>query len=108
MMYATTLEGAASAVSDYFYSTLAALEDFDTLCSYANKQMHLITSRAIALSLERFNNEIDASIPSSWEIRGKPYKRVITMIGEVVYQRTLYKDEYGRNRYPLDEILGIP
>ena len=108
MMYATTLEGAASAVSDYFYSTLAALEDFDTFCSYANKQMHLITSRAIALSLERFNNEIDASIPSSWEIRGKPYKRVITMIGEVVYQRTLYKDEYGRNRYPLDEILGIP
>ena len=30
------------------------------------------------------------------------------MFGKVTYARSRYLDEHGRNRYPADEILGIP
>jgi hypothetical protein len=107
-MHPTTFDDAVGAVSDYFHAVLTATEDFDAFCAHVDVHMRRIAAAAVARCVERFDREIASSLPRSWEARGRPSKRVVTMFGAVEYVRTLYRDEYGRNRYPTDEILGIP
>lgn len=107
-MNSTTFAALVAVAADYFYLALKATEDFDSFCSTVRDGMREAAAAAVAECVGRFDREVASQVPRSWELRGRPSRTVITMFGKVTYARSLFRDEYGRNRYPADEILGIP
>lgn len=107
-MHSTMFSSLVTAAADYFYAALCATEDFDSFCRTVQDGMRKAASAAVAECIWRFDNEVKGQVPTSWEMRGSPTRKIVTMFGEVEYARRLYRDELGRNRYPTDEILGIP
>ena len=107
-MHSTTFSTLVAAIADYFYLALKATEDFDSFCRTAREGMREAAVAALAECVERFDLEVASQVPRTWKLRGKPSRTVITMLGKVTYSRRLYRDEHGRNRYPTDEILGVP
>ena len=95
-------------VADYFYMALRATEDFDSFLRAVREGMREAAVAAVAECVERFDREVAAQIPRSWELKDRPSRTVVTMFGKVTYARSRYRDEHGRSRYPADEILGIP
>ena len=107
-MDSTTFAALVATAADYFYMALRATEDFDSFCRDVRAGMREAAAAALAACVERFDRELCSQLPRSWELRGRPSRTVITMLGKVTYSRALYRDEHGRNRYPADEVLGIP
>lgn len=107
-MDSTTFAALVSVAADYFFIALKATEDFDSFLRTVRSGMREAAVAAVAECVERFDREVASRVPDSWEPRGRPSRTVITMFGRVTYSRSLYRDEHGRNRYPADEILGIP
>ena len=95
-------------VADYFYIALKATEDFDSFLQTISDGMREAAVAAVAECVERFDREVAAQVPRSWKLKDRPSRTIVTMFGEVTYARARYRDEHGRNRYPSDEILGIP
>ena len=46
--------------------------------------------------------------PAEWRVVGKRPRTVVTRFGEVTIQRRLYRDEQGKGRFLLDEVIGLP
>lgn len=107
-MDSTTFAVLVGAAADYFFAALKATEDFDSFARTVRAGMREAAVAAVAECVERFDREVASQVPRSWELRGRPARTVVTMFGKVRYARRLYLDEHGRNRYPTDEILGIP
>lgn len=107
-MDSTTFAALVAVAADYFYMALKATEDFDSFLRAVRSGMREAAVAAVAECVERFDREVASQMPRSWEHRGKPSRTVVAMFGKVTYARSLYRDEHGRNRYPTDEILGIP
>lgn len=107
-MNSTTLTSLVSAIADYFFCALAKTEDFDTFCRDVRAGVNSAAAKAVGICIERFDAEVVARAPSSWAVHGVATRSIITLFGIVSYSRTLLRDEHGRNRYPTDEILGIP
>ncbi len=107
-MNSTTFAMLVAVAADYFYMALKATEDFDSFLRMVRDGMREAAAEAVAECVERFDREVASRVPRSWSLRGRPSRSVITMFGKVTYARSLYRDEHGRNRYPADEILGIP
>ena len=107
-MNSTTFAALVAVAADYFYMALRATEDLDSFLRTVRDGMREAAVAAVAECVERFDREVASQVPRSWEARGRPARTVITMFGRVTYARSLYRDEHGRNRYPTDEILGIP
>lgn len=107
-MNSTTFAALVAVAADYFYMALRATEDFDAFLRTVRGGMREAAAAAVAECVERFDREVAAQVPRSWKLKDKPSRTVVTMLGRVTYARSLYRDEYGRNRYPADEILGIP
>jgi len=107
-MDSTMRDGVVDAAARYLYGYLEATEDLDAFCLRSSSEMRGIAADAVARCIERFDGDFRASAPRSWSVRGRPARTVVTTMGAVTYRRTLYSDEYGRNRYPADELLGIP
>ena len=107
-MDSTTFAALVSVAADYFFIALRATEDFDSFLRTVRDGMREAAVAAVAECVERFDREVASQVPRAWELRGKPSRTVVTMFGRVTYARSLYRDEHGRNRYPTDEILGIP
>lgn len=107
-MNSTTFAALIAAAADYFYLALRATEDLDSFLRAVRDGMREVSAAVVAECVERFDREVASQVPRSWELHGRPSRTVITMLGKVTYARSLYRDEHGRNRYPTDEILGIP
>ena len=107
-MDSTTFAALVSVAADYFFIALKATEDFDSFLRAVRDGMREAAAAAVAECIERFDREAAAQIPRSWELKDRPSRTVVTMLGKVTYARSRYRDEHGRNRYPTDEILGIP
>lgn len=107
-MNSTTFAALVAVAADYFYMALRATEDFDAFLRTVRGGMREAAAAAVAECVERFDREVAAQAPRSWKLKDKPSRTVVTMLGRVTYARPLYRDEHGRNRYPADEILGIP
>lgn len=58
--------------------------------------------------LRAWDDELLAHKPAGWRVEGFRERRVMTRFGEVRIRRRLYRDEQGRGRFPLDELLGLP
>ncbi|MBQ9000669.1 MAG: UPF0236 family protein, partial [Eggerthellaceae bacterium] len=107
-MDSTTFAMLVAVAADYFYLALKTTEDFDSFLQTVRGGMREAAVEAVAECIERFDREVAAQIPRSWELKDRPSRTVVTMFGRVTYARSRYRDEHGRNRYPTDEILGIP
>ena len=46
--------------------------------------------------------------PQGWQVVGMRKRTLVTRFGEVTFRRRLYRDEAGRYRFLLDEVLGLP
>ena len=46
--------------------------------------------------------------PKGWRVVGLRRRTLVTRFGEVTFRRRLYRDEAGRYRFLLDEVLGLP
>lgn len=107
-MNSTTFAALVSVAADYFLIALKATEDFDSFLRTVRDGMREAAVAAVAECVERFDREVSAQLPRSWELRDRPSRTVVTMFGKVTYARSRYRDEHGRSRYPADEMLGIP
>lgn len=107
-MDSTTFAALVAVAADYFFVALKATEDLDSFLRTVRGGMREAAAAAVAECVERFDREVAAQLPREWELRGRPARTVVTMVGGVTYARSLYRDEHGRNRYPTDELLGIP
>lgn len=107
-MNSTSFTSLVAAIAGYFYQALVRSEDFDLFCRDVRAGMNLAAAQAVGRCIERFDGEVAAAAPGSWSAHSRPSRSIITLFGIVSYSRTLFRDEYGRNRYPTDEILGIP
>ena len=56
--------------------------------------------------MQAIDDGIREVMPETWENTGREKRQMITCLGTVQFQRRLYRDETGRRRSVLDEVLG--
>ena len=57
--------------------------------------------------LEGVDDGIREMAPEGWQNMGREKRTVMTCVGSVTYKRRIYKDQQGKRRKPVDEVLGI-
>lgn len=57
--------------------------------------------------LQGVDDRIQAVVPAGWKNTGREKRQITTCLGTVQFQRRLYRDETGKRRRVLDEILGL-
>lgn len=66
-----------------------------------------VSGRAMLSIIENLEDEIQKQVPDSWQNVGREVRQAVMSHGHVCYHRRIYRDEEGRRRKPLDELLGI-
>jgi len=61
----------------------------------------------IGKALEELDEQIREQKTKEWKNPGREKHRIITVAGEIEIKRRVYRDERGRSRKPLDEIMGL-
>ena len=72
-------------------------ETFRDLCS--------IAAGVLRRCIERFDAELAGNMPRDWSVHERAVR---TLVGEVAFARTVFRDEFGRRRVFADGMLGIP
>ena len=57
--------------------------------------------------LQGIDDGLRETTPKGWQNMGREQRTVMTCVGTVTYKRRIYKDEQGKRRKPIDEVLGI-
>ena len=57
--------------------------------------------------LQGIDDGLRETAPEGWQNMGREQRTVMTCVGPVTYKRRVYKDEQGKRRKPVDEVLGI-
>ena len=57
--------------------------------------------------LQGIDDGMRETAPEGWQNMGREQRTVMTCVGPVTYKRRIYKDEQGKRRKPVDEVLGI-
>jgi len=57
--------------------------------------------------LQAVDDGIQEVVPEGWENTGREKRQLTTCLGTVQFKRRVYKDETGRRRKLLDEIVGL-
>ena len=79
-------------------------EDLDE-CIYQGMQS--AGKRLYGELLQAVDDGIQEVVPKGWENTGREKRQVTTSLGTVQFKRRVYKDETGRRRKLLDEIVGF-
>ena len=58
--------------------------------------------------IERFDVELVGNMPRGWSVHERAARTLVTLVGEIAFVRTVFRDEFGRRRALTDELLGIP
>ena len=61
----------------------------------------------IVAMLEAIDDILRAYVPKSWKNVGREKRSLVTEQGYISYRRRVYRDENGKRRKPLDELLGL-
>lgn len=102
------LDSIASAISPYLLHVLCKTEDFDSLFNTLQQDMRSLALRSAIQAIEAFDTKLKAEVSRDWSAHEYAPRTLITLLGELTFKRTIYKDKYGRRRALADEILGIP
>jgi len=57
--------------------------------------------------LQGIDDELCETAPKGWQNMGREQRTVMTCVRSITYKRRIYKDEQGKRRKPIDEVLGI-
>lgn len=98
---------AAAALADLFAPELAATEDLDAFEESLSSGIRPLAASAMAASIERFDRSLRSQAPPGWRAHEVAARRLVTLLGEVSYRRTVYVDAHGCRRAWADELLGI-
>lgn len=108
MAYINTRQALVDAATKHFQPNLSKCEDFDKFIDYVHREMDEIKTDVVKECIEIFDNELREAVPSDWTVKKRISRSVTCIFGKVKFKRTLFIDQYGRNRYLCDELLGIP
>ena len=78
-----------------------------TLDSEMIKMLVQLLRETVVRGLESIDDQIRESGAKGWKNLGREKHRVITAVGEVEIKRRVYRDESGKRRKPLDEMMGL-
>ena len=102
------LERVADAAADCFYGELLKTEDFESFELAVATDTRLLASMVLRKCIERFDSELVDRMPRGWSVHEHAERTLVTLVGAVTFERTVFLDEYGRRRAWVDELLGIP
>ncbi len=102
------LERVADAAADCFYGELLKTEDFESFELAVATGTRLLASMVLRRCIERFDSELCDNVPRGWSVHEHAERTLVTLVGAVTFERTIFLDEYGRRRAWADELLGIP
>lgn len=66
-----------------------------------------IGCQILQAGIKGMDDELRKTVPETWQNVGTEKRSVISIVGWIQYQRRIYKDETGKRRKPVDEILGL-
>ena len=66
-----------------------------------------IGCKALAIGIVGLDGDLRKKVPGEWHNVGTEGRKVRSSLGWVRYRRRIYRDEEGRLRKPVDELLGI-
>ena len=69
------------------------------------RDLRSIAAGVLRRCIERFDAELAGSVPRDWSVHERAVR---TLVGEIAFVRTVFRDEFGRRRVFADELLGIP
>lgn len=102
------MERVADAAAECFYAELVKTEDFGAFEALVAADMRSIAAGVLRRCIERFDAELVGSMPRGWSVHERAARTLVTLVGEVAFVRTVFRDEFGRRRALADELLGIP
>jgi len=102
------LERVADVAADCFYGELLKTEDFDALEQIVATDTRLLASMVLRKCVERFDSELVDHMPRGWSVHEHAKRTLVTLVGAVTFERTIFLDEFGRRRAWADELLGVP
>ena len=102
------LERVADVAADCFYGELLKTEDFEAFELIVATDTRLLASMVLRKCIERFDSELRDNMPRGWSVHESAQRTLVTLVGAVTFERTIFLDELGRRRAWADELLGIP
>ena len=102
------LERVADVAADCFYGELLKTEDLEAFELVVATDMRLLASMVLRRCIERFDSELVDRMPRGWSVHEHAKRTLVTLVGAVTFERTIFLDELGRRRAWADELLGIP
>ncbi len=69
--------------------------------------MQEIGCQVLATGIAGLDRQLRKEVPEGWRNVGTEERSVLSSLGWIRYQRRIYRDEEGRRRKPVDEMLGI-
>ena len=104
----TMPEDLTDALTRYFLPKLYETEDFQSFETSLVIGLRLTGAHILKDSLESFDKTLVENKPEGWSVHAKERRSLVTLVGRIEFFRTCFKDEYGRRRLLLDELLAIP
>lgn len=108
MSDSTIMERVAGAAADCLYAELLRTEDFRAFEQIVAADMRSAAAMVLRKCIERFDSELCGSMPRGWSVHERAERTLVTLVGAVTFERTIFLDECGRRRALADELLGIP
>jgi hypothetical protein len=102
------MERVADAAADCLYGELLRTEDFEAFEQIVAADMRVVAAMALSKCIERFDSELRENAPRGWSVHERAQRTLVTLVGVVTFERTIFLDEFGRRRAWADELLGIP
>lgn len=98
----------ADAAADCLYAELVKTEDFQAFEAMLAADMRAVAAGVLRRCVERLDADLVANAPRGWAVHERASRTLITLVGAVTFERTVFLDEFGRRRTLADELLGIP
>ena len=102
------MERVACAAADCLYAELLRTEDFEAFERIVAADMRSVAAMALGKCMERFDSGLRDNMPRGWTVHEHAKRTLVTLVGAVTFERTIFLDEFGRRRAWADELLGIP
>jgi hypothetical protein len=86
------------------YMRKIAIEEIETGISQVVQE---IGNKVLVAGLEGLDQELRKRVPGGWRNIGTEERSIMSSMGWIHYQRRIYKDEKGKRRKPVDEVMGV-
>lgn len=84
-----------------------ALEVDDQLDERIHQAMLSAGKYLYTVLLKNLDDGLREAVPKEWQNLGREERQLMSSVGWAAFKRRVYRDEKGRRRKPLDEVLGI-